>query len=159
MASTGAVLYLRPRLGATVSPGRRTGAALYIPVRLLAGLFTSSGVDASRDTDSLRAFLPNANVPVLQANGTFNTSWYRFFQRFVDVFLGGAGALTIADIITAVTTSQEQAAQLSAIVTAVSQQTQANAESLSAVVEVAQNNSLTGAEQIPPVQRTNENIP
>jgi hypothetical protein len=137
-----------------------TAAVFYVPVRAVSGLFTTSGVTAGRDLSELRSFLPHSRQQVLNADGTMNSAWYRFFQVFVDVFLGGAGAYTLADIVAAVNASEERSAQLAAMTQAVADQSQTNAEALSAVVQVAQNNALAGADQIPPVRLSNmEMIP
>ena len=152
MATTGAVLYLRPRIEASVTPGRRSGAVLFLSFRAATGVFTSVGVDPGSDNTNLRAFLPHSRQPVLNADGTMNPAWYRFFQMFVDVFLGGAGAYTLQDIIDAVTTVQSDATVLAATTAAVQQQAQTNAEALAAARQVILDNSLTGASAIPEVQ-------
>lgn len=160
MASTGAILYLRPRVAATLAAKRLTGAVVFISPRMASGPWSTAGsITASRNLKSLKTWLPPANVPIGYVNGDpskpvliDSKTWYLFVDYLVNTVLGGPSAPTLADVTTAVTTASVQSASSAATVTAVSQQVQANAESLAATVQVAQNNSLSGASQIPPVQ-------
>lgn len=83
-----------------------------------------------------------------------NVQWYRFFSYLAEVKLGGVQSATLPDIQSTVVTAQEQASTAAAAAVGVQQQVVNNAEVLATVVEVAQNNSLSGASQIPRVQLT-----
>lgn len=152
MATTDAIFYFRPRAFTTTAPNRTTGASFVLSVRAVSGVFTSVGIDPALDLTNLRSFLPHSRQPLTNSDGTMNNAWYRFFQVFVDVFLGGAGRYTLADIISAVVTSQENTTALAATTAAVAQQTQANAEALAVAKQVIVDNALSGSEQIPDVQ-------
>lgn len=82
---------------------------------------------------------------------TIDPVWYQLLNFVCNVQNGGPSAPTITDVSTATVSTREQAIQAQTDVAAVSQQVTANAQSLGAVVQVAQNNSLSGATQIPPV--------
>lgn len=161
MASTGAVLYIRPRFSATLKSNRATAAVVFLSPRMVSGPWSTAGeIPASRQLKSLRTWLPPAEIPIGYVNNDRSKpviidaqTWYSFFNYLVNVVLGGPNAPTLADVTTAVTVATEQSAESAAIVSAVSQQVVANAESLAATVEVAQNNALPGANQIPPVQK------
>jgi hypothetical protein len=159
MASTGAVLYIKPTVTLGVAPGHHTGAVIYVPFREVSGIFSATGVSASANLSNLRSFLPHSRQPVDSAGNLMDPSWYRFFQMFVDVFLGGVGSLTIADIVSAVTVSQENTTALSSLTQQIASQNLTNAAALSVVAQVARDNSLTGATQIPPVQLNYTDIP
>ena len=49
--------------------------------------------------DYLKSLLPRAGHRVIDANGNFDTAWYRFFQVFIDVFVGSAGSYTLPEIL------------------------------------------------------------
>lgn len=167
MASTGAVLYVRPRITATETPARTTGAVLYIPARLVAGVYQTGVVDSAsrRLSDS---WLPAAGVPIgwVTVDGKRLPvhidvhSWYRFLNTVAEVKLGGFSGNTVPDVVAAVETTQTAAVSASRLVAAVASQTQTNAEALDAARQVIVNNSLTGASQIPAVQLSaGESIP
>lgn len=164
MASTGAVVYLRPRVAATYIPARSTSALTYLTPRVLSGLWTASGVSASADLANLRAWLPPQRTPFAWVTVGGQrlpvyidaTTWYRFFQFVADVRLGGADGATIPDIVAAVVSSLSQSATTAAVASITAQQTQANAEALAATVQVVQTASLPGSTQIPPVQQGTE---
>ncbi len=163
MATTGAVFYLRPTAAVTVSANRKTGAVVWLSSRTVSGPWSSAGeIPASRDLKNLRAWLPPSQIPIGYLNNDptkpvfiDTQAWYAFLNYFLNVFIGGAKSPTLADVTTAVTTATQQSADSAAVVAAVSQQVTANAEALDATVQVAKNNSLTGATQIPPVQKFN----
>lgn len=156
MATTGAVVYLGLKSEADTLAHRVSGAVVPLTMRALTGLF-ASGVTPAADLTNLRALLPHINVDFL--NGTkVSPPWYRFFQQFFDRFLAGAGTYTFEDVINAIDDAVAQSAQQSQRTEAIAQQSQANAEALSAAVQVVQNNGLSGAEQIPPVRLTNQEM-
>lgn len=129
--------------------GSSTGSVLYIPLRSVSGLYTAGGVTSARAADALRAALPHSRQRIMLTDGTMDPTWYRFFQVFVDVFLGGVGGLTIADIVSAIETSQADNVAQSVRVSSIETMAQSNAQTLQATVEVVQANALVGAEQIP----------
>lgn len=160
MASTGAVLYLRPRIEVALTAAHQTGAVVFIaPPRLVTGPFSSAGeIPASRNLAALKTWLPPSEIPIGYLNNDRTKpviidaqTWYAFLNYFVNTFIGGPSAPTLADVTSAVTTASAQSAASAAQVTVVQQAVAANAESLGAVVEVAQANDLQGASQIPPV--------
>lgn len=167
MASTGAVLYVRPRITSGVVSARSTGAVLYVPLRMVAGVYQTGVVD-SADRRMSDAWLPSANVPIGWVNVDGKRlpvhidvhSWYRFLNTVAEVKLGGFTGNTVPDVVTAVETTQTAAVSASRLVAAVASQAQTNAEALDAARQVIVNNSLTGASQIPAVQLSaGESIP
>jgi hypothetical protein len=159
MASTGAVIYIRPQMLAARTVARSTGAVMYFAPRMLAGLWTSSGVTASRDLSNLKAWLPPARIPIGYVNGDRTkpvlideASWYKFLNYFLNVFIGGQGAPTFSDVVTTVEQTQATAVEASSQTAALAQTTQTNAEALAATIQVSQNSGLAGASQIPPVK-------
>ena len=157
MASTGAVLYLRPRGVATEVPGRKTAATVYVPMRMLSGLVTARGVTASRNQTNLSTLLPHITRPFAQQdrNGRWacDPHWYRFFDFLVNDFLAGASGPTLADIITSIVAVQTSATAAEMRSVLLASQAQTNAEALSTAVQVVQIAALPGADQIPPVRR------
>lgn len=157
--TTGAVLYIKLTASASsyTPVNGSTGAIVYFSVRAASGLISSSGVNASRNLTNLQSLLPPQRQPmVIKAENGYicDPTWYRFFDFFVNVFLGGTNGRTLTDIINSITSVQEAAmtAEMRSIL--VEQQTQANAQSLAATIEVVTNNALVGAEQIPPASTT-----
>lgn len=156
MASTGAVVYVRPRASITDVPGRKTGAVTYVAVRSLSGLLTSSTVEPEQNLTNLRKLFPRQSQKVVNSDGSMAIEWYRFFDYLVNTFLGGPDAPTMGDVIAEIERQIAAARLLEARTLAIAQQAQANAESLSAAVQVIQANALTGADQIPAPQTTME---
>jgi hypothetical protein len=136
---------------------------MFVSVRGLSGVYqTGVSNTAARPNDV--AWLPSAQTPIGRAKPdgsvVMDPAWYRALQHLFEVRMGGRAAPSLPDVITTVETTQAAAVQSGQQVTALTQQSQANAEALSVVVQVAQNNSLTGADQIPPViLNPYENIP
>jgi hypothetical protein len=167
MASTGAVLYVRPRITAGVSAGRSTGAVLYVPMRAVAGVYQTSVVD-SADRRFADAWLPSAGNPLawVMVGGQRLPvyidvqSWYRFLVTVAEVKLGGFGGNTVPDVVAAVENTQAESVINAQRVAAVVVQAAANAEALDVTRQVVQNNALTGSDQIPRVQMAaGENFP
>jgi hypothetical protein len=163
MASSGAVVYLKSYGVGGGALARSSGAVVYLPHREVSGVY-QVGVGTAQTRPNDVAWLPSAQTPIANLNGrgqyVMEPSWYRFFQHVADVRLGGRAAPSLPDVVTTVETTQAAAVQSGQQVSALTQQSQANAEALSVVVQVAQNNSLTGADQIPPViLNPYENIP
>jgi hypothetical protein len=153
MASTAAFVYLKPRLLGTESAHRNTTASLDVAVRLVSGFFSNSGgINPTANLTNLKSWLPGARVKVVTSDGVMTPEWYRFIQYLVEVVLGGAAAPTVADVVSAVTTTTEGAVAATQAAQAVSQQADANAQALAAAVQVVQTAGLSGATQIPPVQ-------
>lgn len=152
MASTGGVVFFRPRSVATTTVNRATGAVVFVSFRSTTGLWSRSSVTSS--IDQLKSLLPGMNVPAIDSQGKFTPSWYRFFDYLVNQYLGGLVLPSVQDIVTAVEASNATSATVSQQTALIQQQAQANAEALAATVEVVTNNALPGADQIPPVSRT-----
>lgn len=128
---------------ATITTGALEGANPY-----------SGGTTVTGNTGR-KVPLPQASVPIgkvdAQGNVMIDPVWHKCLDFFFNQQLGGPSAPSIADLSTVAVSTREQAIKAQTDVAAVSQQVVANAESLGAVVQVAQNNSLSGASQIPPV--------
>lgn len=130
-----------------------TGAVVYVPLRVLTGIWTQTGIQD--EAENLKAWLPPQRQPIAyQQNGMWycDPTWYRFFQYVAEIKLGGANGPTLTSVAESATSTAETAAAAQTQVSALTQQSQTNAEALAAVRQVAQDNSLSGAEQIPPVQ-------
>lgn len=153
MASSGAVVYIRPYGLGGGALARSSGAVVYFAHREVSGLY-QTGVGMTTRANEV-AWLPSAQTPIghTRPDGrvVMDPAWYRALQHLFEIRLGGRGAPSLPDVITTVETTQAAAVQSGQQVTALTQQSQANAESLSVVRQVAQNNGLAGADQIPPV--------
>lgn len=132
-----------------------SSAVFYIPLRMVSGLWSTSGVAPGTPPGS-EAWLPSIRQPIGYTDprdGKFycDPIWYRAFEYLFETRLGGRGAPSVPDVVSTVTATQATAAAASATVTEIAQQTQANAEALFVVREVVQGGGLDGAEQIPGV--------
>lgn len=140
-----------PRLSA--GPSFTSGGVVYLPLRMVSGLWNTAGVSASKGE---LAWLPPARQPIgtTDARGNFmcDPAWYRFFEYIAETRLGGKQGPGIPAVVAVVAQTQVTAAASTTAVAELTQQTQANAEALFVVREVAQNNSLTGAGLIPQVE-------
>lgn len=166
MATTGAVLYIRPYALAAASAGRSTGAVLYVPIRTTSGIY-QVGVSETVRGKQLQ-WLPSAQTPLgyVIVNGKRlpvmmdERTWYRAMDHLFEIKLGGRFAPSLPDVTATVETTQAAAVQSGQQVVALTQQTQANAEVLSVAREVIVNNALVGAAQIPRVVLSPyENLP
>ena len=126
-----------------------TTAILYIPVRVVGGLFSAGRGGAVSGTKS---WLPAASVPVVGEGGRIAPEWYRFLTYLTEKVLGGASAATLPEVEGAVTKAEVSAIASYLIAQSNAQMNLNNAQALAAVVEVTKSNSLSGATQIPPVQ-------
>lgn len=154
MASTGAVVFFRPRFVGTSYPiAKATGASVYFPVRMLTGIWTTAGIPQS-NLDNLRSLLPAQRSPVVNADRTMTAEWYRFFDFLVNVYLGGPDTPTITDIVSSLESTIQRSTEAAVQAALAQRQTQTNAEALAATVEVVKNNGLTGSSQIPAVATT-----
>jgi len=158
MATTGAVLYIKPTMYGTTSAARSSGAVVYVSPRLVSGLYSAITVTASSDLSNKRPNLPPARSPVgwVTIDGQrlpveFDAQFWNFLRFQHEIKLGGMNGATLPDVVTTVETTQASAATTSQAVLAVAQQTQANAEALSVTKQVVKLNGLTGADQIPNV--------
>lgn len=154
MASTGAVVYIRPRFDADVVPGRSSGAVVYIPFRSVSGIFSDAGVSSEDNLTSAKAMYPGPRVALVDERGFITQPWDRFFRWILNDKLGGVDAPSITDVTNSITAVQAATTSVVETVVAVVDQNSQNAAALDTVREVAQNNSLAGASQIPPVVRT-----
>lgn len=152
MASTGLVLYLKPRAALLTAPARSTGMSVFISVRMASGVI-QSGIPASTNQLNLKAWLPPPRQRMVGPDGICDPRWYRFFQWFTEK-MGGPNGPSILDMAASVETAQSQATSASLTATGLEQQAVTNAEALSATIQVVQNNALAGATQIPPVMIT-----
>ena len=140
-------------LSAVVTGKTSSSAVLYIPIRMVSALWSTTGVSAS--TGEL-AWLPSAQVPIAVPDGRGNLVctpiWYRALEYVFETRLGGKQGPSIPAVVSVVTDVQTTAAASTTAVTELQQQTQTNAEALAVVREVAVNNALTGAGLIPNVE-------
>src|SRR4051794_37790139 len=90
--TTGLVLYINPRANVTVAANHITGVVLYHSVRAVSGLYSVTGVAASADTTNLKSWLPHISVDIVDKNGKCDPQWYRFFHYFANVKMGGPNA-------------------------------------------------------------------
>jgi hypothetical protein len=130
--------------------GSTTTSILNLPLRVYAD-GAASTVEPTSALDNLRSLLPAQRSPVVNADRTMSSDWYRFFDFMVNVYLDSLSQPTVADIVSAVETTLAQATANAETTTLIAQQAQANAEALASVVQVVQTEALPGSDQIPPV--------
>lgn len=140
-----------------------TGAVVFLPLRVVSGRWSTSGVTASEDLTNTLKWLPHSRQPIgwVTIGGqrypvSPDPMYYGFLHTVAEQKLGGINGSTLPDVVTAVETTISQAADVSSTTAAVAQQVQANADALAATIAVAQNNSLVGANDIPPAQTYTE---
>lgn len=154
MASETASISIGVTFGSTSKKGGRAAAqivtgALEQPQPYSGG----TGIVQSANAANLKLQLPTSLV-IGTINGQpvlMDASWFRFFHDLFIERMGGPQGASIPDLSTTVVDTRAQAITAQNGVAAVSQQVNANAQALGVTVQVAQNNSLTGASQIPPV--------
>jgi hypothetical protein len=156
MASTGAVLHLKPRTFVTVSANRRTGMTLHLSVRFLSGLYSTTGVTASVDPRGRKSWMPHRSDKWMNADGTPTEEFFQFVNYLANTKLGGVSAPTLPDVVTTVTTAQEQASTAAAVATGASQQVTQNAEAGAALREAAIVAGVASAASLPVFQITNQ---
>lgn len=134
-----------------VSAGRRTGGVFAVALRSLTGIFSAGAGFDNSSAQSLKSWLPPPRVAVVNPdNGLMTPEWYRFFRYIAEDRLGGASAPSIADVQTTVATVRDAVSTNVISVSAITDAVNANAQSLNTAIAVSQQNSLTGATQIPP---------
>jgi hypothetical protein len=155
MASTGAVVYFRPRGVASSKVNRRTSGAVYVPFRDVSGIFTSGGSVSDEDNATQgKALYPGPRVKMVDSTGMIADPWHRFFVWLLNDKLGGVDAPSLTDVATSVTGVQQAVTSTVSNVSLLTDQSAQNAAALDTVKEVVQGASLPGSSQIPPVQRT-----
>ena len=162
MATTGAVLYLKPRIVSTDTPGRASGAVLYFSPRFVSGIFSdANGISTQNNATSAKAMLPGPRTPLGYVNGDRRqpvyideATWYRLIDYIVNIKLGGVTAPTLTDVSSSITAVQDATTSIVSSVVSITEQTTNNAAALDTVKEVVQTAALPGATQIPPVQRS-----
>jgi hypothetical protein len=148
-----AVFYLSPpAVFASASPAR--DALFYIPLRVVSGLYSRTGVTPNRDLRNLRSYLPSASVPIADKDGRINQQWYSFLNYFVNVYTDFNSAITVSDLAQQIEIDQAMATATRAEQAAMAQQANANAQVIASLREVSQSADLAGAAQIPPPQMT-----
>ena len=140
-----------------------TGAVIYLPLRVVTGRWSTSGVTASEDLTNTLKWLPPSRQPIgwVTIGGQrhpvqIDSTWFGFLHTVAEQKLGGVNGSTLPDVVTAVETTISQAADASTATAAVAQQAQANADALAATIAVVQGNSLVGSTEIPPAQTYTE---
>ncbi|MES2958516.1 MAG: hypothetical protein V4792_10020 [Pseudomonadota bacterium] len=152
MASTGAVLFFRPRSAVLTVAHGVTGAVSFVALRTSSGIYSSRGVNASRNLRNLKSVLPDISVPISLDGRMINPEWYRAFRYVWDTFLNVINGPTLPDVVETITLGQVQSIVSSSIAAALEQQAAANAQSIASMREVVQAAALPGATQIPPAQ-------
>jgi len=119
MASTGAVVLIRPQVaGAARGPGS-TGAVILLSPRLVSGPYVEGGSFANTSKASTKAWLPAPRVPFgsienakvnddgsISGDVLVKPEWYRFLQYLCNDRLGGINAPSIGDVQTNVVAAQ-----------------------------------------------------
>lgn len=157
MASTGAILYIRPRFSAATVAHGVTGAVVAISSRVSSGKYSSTVIGAGTTSRNRKAMRPDNSVPFMQKNGDGwinNPAWSQWFQYVEQTFLNMLSGPTLPDVADYVTAGQAQAIATSVVQSALSQQANANAQSILTMREVVQTAALPGAVAIPPPQLT-----
>jgi hypothetical protein len=156
MASTGAVLYVKPRALVSVSANRRTGMTLHLSARFLSGLYSTTGVTASADHRGRKTWMPHRSDRWMNADGTPTEEFFQFVNYLANTKLGGVSSPTLPDVVTTVTVAQEQASTAAAVATGASQQITQNAEAGAALREAAIVAGVGSATTLPTFQITNQ---
>lgn len=131
-----------------------SGAVVYIPLRMVSGIWSVIGVPGTGD-GNLRAWLPGARHPIGYIGGQplyVDASWYRFFDCLANIRLSGQNAQTVSDLVSALTDTQSTASAASSSVATASVQIQTNAEALAAIASILRSSALSGSDQIPEVR-------
>jgi hypothetical protein len=134
--------------------------------RGVSGIFTEGGgVSTQSIAASAKAMLPTPATPIGYVNGDRTKpvyidagTWYRLLDFIINVKLGGVAAPSVTDIASTITSVQEAVTTTVTTVNSVTETVVQNAAALDTVREVAQNNSLSGASQIPRIQRYPQSI-
>jgi hypothetical protein len=160
MASTSAVVYLRPLFSDVTAANRQTTAVLYIPFRDVSGVYVGYGLQSDDSAASAKSMLPGPRTALGYVNGDRTkpvyideATWYRLLDYILNVKLGGIAAPSMADVAATVTTVQEAVTSTVTTVTDLTDMALQNAAVLDTVREVSQASDLDGAEQIPSVIR------
>ena len=152
MASTGSVVYLRPRF--TTSAAGTTGSVLFLSSRASTGIYSSLAI-SQRNSRNRKVIRP-IGVPIADPQtGMMNPQWEQFFVYMEKTFLNMLKGPTLPDVASYVTSSQARSIAVSVFQEGLAQQVNANAQSQQAMVEVVKTAALPGSTQIPPVQLVN----
>jgi hypothetical protein len=135
------------RAGARVTASRARSVVLSVGVGLGIGSLPWNRSDVRRQKVP---WLPPANVKFLNPDGTVSRTWYQALHELFENRMGGVQGQTVVQIATTVTQTQAQVVATANYVDEGVQYTRAVAAQAAAVTQVAQNNSLAGANTIPP---------
>lgn len=151
MASTGAVMYLRPTISSLSAAARVTGAQMFLALRDSTAQFTSSGSGIASNTNlrNKRAMLPSRSVPLMDASGQVNQDWWNYFSFINGTFLRARIGPTMSDLADAITSSQANSSSSEAQLASLTQQVSAVAQSVQALREVAVTAGTPGAAAVP----------
>lgn len=153
MASSAALIYVKPQMLADVASARASAAVMYSSARIVSGAYTPNvkSTSARRDAWRPRTGLPFGYVTV---NGQkLPVLLDAAFARYLDTLedrLGGVTGARLPDVVATVEAAQTTAAESAQRSQALAQQASANAAVLAAAREVLQNAGTPGADQIPP---------
>jgi hypothetical protein len=164
MASSDALLYVKPQMVASGTGARTSAALMFASARLVSGAYTPNIKDTS---SRQQAWRPRAGSPigyVIVGGQKLAVMPDNALMQWLDTLadrLGGPSGVRLPDVVTTVEQSQVTAAENSQRTQAIAQQAAANAASLAAAREVLQNAGVPGADQIPPpvLDGGNYNVP
>jgi hypothetical protein len=156
MASTGAVLYVKPRAFVTVSANHKTSAVLYLSARFLSGIYTATGVTASANLRGRKSWMPHRGERWVDEQGRPTDEFFRFVDYLANTMIGGPSGATLPDVVETVTTTQAQASTVAEVVAGVSQQVVQNAEAGAVLREAAVTAGVATAAALPPFQITSQ---
>jgi hypothetical protein len=154
MATTGAVIYLRPTFADTVSANRQSGAVLYVPFRGVSGIYSAGGaVETEANAISKKSMLPPQRARLVDQDGYITPEWWRFFNWLLNEKLGGMAAPSVTDLTNSISSTQEAVTTSVASVASLTETVVQNADVLDTVKQVAVNNSLSGSASIGTISR------
>lgn len=143
---------------ATASVTISGGASLTTPFARTVGLSIGPGIaigsvawNTSTAARKKVDWLPRADTPVLNANGTMSRSWYLFFKELAETRLGGVNGSTVTEVATTVTQTQAAVTDATNYAVALGQYARSIAASTESLATVAEANALTGASSVPDI--------
>lgn len=109
----------------------------------------------SSAVDSIKAWLPNANEPLVHQVGSMwliNPRWYRFMDE-ITKRLGGINGDTITQVSTSVQQTQDSLVRAATAINTAAQTVNAAADSVNTIKQVLVNNGTSGSTSIPDAPR------
>lgn len=152
MASSGAVVYVRPLVSGGATSIGASGAVVFMATRVSTGRYSSLVIGAGSTSRNRKVIRPDNSVPYMIQSGdgmTNNPAWSQWFQYIEQSFLDMLKGPTLPDVAQYVTVSEAQSIAANVVQHALAQQANANAQSILTIREVVQSAALPGAVQIP----------